>query len=159
MTGELVRTETGADLVLRRVFAAPTGAVWADVTDPARTALWFGTWEGDAAPGRTICVQMAFEEGEPWTDMRVDACDEPRRLALTGMLDAGGWPLELLLSEVDGGTELRLVHHLTDTGGIGEIGPGWEYYLDLLVAARDGSPRPSFDDYDPARKAPYEALR
>ncbi|WP_239154491.1 hypothetical protein [Amycolatopsis sp. FDAARGOS 1241] len=75
------------------------------------------------------------------------------------MLDAGGWPPELLLSEVEGGTELSLVHHLTDTGGIGEIGPGWEYYLDLLVAARDGTPRPSFDDYYPAQKEPYEALR
>ncbi|GGT95339.1 hypothetical protein GCM10010177_62980 [Actinomadura citrea] len=36
----------------------------------------------------------------------------------------------------------------------GEIGPGWEYYLDMLVAARDGSPEPDFDAYFPAMK-PY----
>ncbi|WP_198958148.1 MULTISPECIES: hypothetical protein [Amycolatopsis] len=42
--------------------------------------------------------------------------------------------------------------------GIGEIGPGWEYYLDLLVAARTGAPRPEFTDYYPAVK-PYESLR
>ena len=36
----------------------------------------------------------------------------------------------------------------------GEIGPGWEYYLNMLVAARDGSPEPDFDAYFPAMK-PY----
>lgn len=28
----------------------------------------------------------------------------------------------------------------------GEVGPGWEYYLDMLVAAREGKPLPSFGD-------------
>ena len=36
--------------------------------------------------------------------------------------------------------------------------PGWEYYLDLLVAARDGGPTPEWDDYYPAQKGYYEAL-
>ncbi|QYN22271.1 SRPBCC family protein [Amycolatopsis sp. DSM 110486] len=156
---ELVRTDDGVDLVLRRTFATSPEDVWADVTRPHRTALWFGPWEGEGAPGKTIRVQLAFEEGKPWTDMRIEACEAPRRLALLGMEDAGGWPLELLVSEVEDGTELRLVHHLTGTDGIGEIGPGWEYYLDLLVAARDDTPRPSFDDYYPALKESFEALR
>lgn len=55
-------------------------------------------------------------------------------------------------------TEVQLVHHLPGAEGLGGIGPGWEYYLDLLVAARDGSPQGSFDDYYPALKADYEAL-
>jgi len=38
------------------------------------------------------------------------------------------------------------------------MGPGWEYYLDMLVAARDGTPAPVFDDYYPAMKPYYEAL-
>ena len=37
----------------------------------------------------------------------------------------------------------------------GEVGPGWEYYLDMLVAAREGKPLPSFGDYYPAQKAHY----
>jgi len=41
---------------------------------------------------------------------------------------------------------------------IGDYGPGWEYYLDMLVAARDDLPTPSFDDYYPAMKGYYEAL-
>ncbi|WP_326565425.1 SRPBCC domain-containing protein [Amycolatopsis rhabdoformis] len=154
---DLVRTEDGFDLVLRRTFAASVQDVWAEVTEPHRTALWFGPWE--VTDGKNIRVRMVFEEGEPWVDMRIEACEAPVRLALMGMEDAGGWPLELLVSEVEDGTELRLVHHLRSADGIGEIGPGWEYYLDLLVAARDDSVRPSFDDYYPALKASFEALR
>ena len=62
---------------------------------------------------------------------------------------------------MDGGTELSLVRHLdgTDgTDGVGELGPGWEYCLDLLVAAREDAPAVSFDDYYPAMKPYFEAL-
>jgi hypothetical protein len=38
------------------------------------------------------------------------------------------------------------------------VGPGWEYYLDNLVASRDGAPLPDFDDYYPAQAAYYESL-
>src|SRR5207248_7842997 len=56
----------GNDLVLTRTFHAPVADVWASLTDPERTARWFGPWKGDAAPGRTIQVQMAHEESQPW---------------------------------------------------------------------------------------------
>ena len=52
----------------------------------------------------------------------------------------------------------RIVHHLDPGDGIGDYGPGWEYYLDMLVAARDDRPTPDFDDYYPAMKPYYEAL-
>ncbi len=42
----------GNDLVLTRTFRAPVADVWASLTDPQRTARWFGPWQGDAAPGR-----------------------------------------------------------------------------------------------------------
>ncbi|WP_328603701.1 SRPBCC domain-containing protein [Amycolatopsis sp. NBC_00345] len=156
--GQLICTGAGVDLVLRRVFAALVAEVWADVTEPSRTARWFGPWEGDAAPGRTIRVKMVFEAETPWFELRVDACEPPRRLAVSATDEAGAWRMELLLSEVDDGTELSLVHHLDGTGGVGEIGPGWEYYLDLLAAARDAAPPVSFDDYYPAMKPYFEAL-
>lgn len=153
-TGELLRTGTGSDLVLTRTFRAPAEDVWASITDPDRTARWFGPWEGDAAPGRTIKVQLAFEEQAPWVQMRIEACDRPRRLALSTTDESGTWRIELLLSEADGQTRLRFVQHLDTEEQLGEIGPGWEYYLDMLVAARDGSPKPDFDAYYPAMK-PY----
>ena len=92
----------GNDLVLTRRFHAPVADVWASVTDPERTARWFGAWQGDAAPGRTIQVQMAHEEGQPWMDMTIDACEPPRRLALSAVNEHGGWHLDMVLAESGG---------------------------------------------------------
>jgi uncharacterized protein YndB with AHSA1/START domain len=149
----------GNDLVLTRTFRAPVADVWASLTDPERTARWFGPWQGDAAPGRMINVQMVHEEGKPWLDMTIDACEPPRRLALSAVNDYGNWYLDMVLAETSGVTELRFTQQLTDTAGVGEVGPGWEYYLDALVASRDGLPTPNFDDYYPAMKDHFEAQR
>ncbi|AXK34807.1 ATPase [Streptomyces armeniacus] len=177
-TGRLVRTADGYDLVLTRTFRAPVDDVWASVAEPERSARWFGAWRGEGGPGKTIEVQMAFEDGAPWCPMRIDACEPPYRLAVSmpggtdepqeadapqaevadGAGEAESWPMELLLSETDGTTELRLVHHRPTAEGLGEIGPGWEYYLDMLTAARDGAPLPDFDDYYPSQQAYFEAL-
>ena len=102
--------------------------VWASLIDPERTARRFGPWQGDAAPGRTIQVQMVHEEGKPWTDMTIDACEPPRRLAISAADEYGGWHLDMVLVESAVGTELRFTHHLTGTEGVGEIGPDWECY-------------------------------
>ena len=158
-SGKLVQTADGNAVVVSRTFRAPIEDVWASVTESDRTARWFGAWEGDAAPGHMIKMQMAYEDQAPWFDVRIDACDPPRRLALSTTDESGSWRIELLLSHTDGRTELRLVHHLEPTDGIGEFGPGWEYYLDMLVATRDDLPTPNFDDYYPAMKPYFEALR
>ena len=156
-TGRLFPTADGNDHVLSRTFRAPIEDVWASVTESDRTARWFGPWKGDAAPGRMIKIQMGFEDQAPWLDKRIDACDPPRRLALSN--ESGNMRIELLLSHTDGLTELRLVHHLDPTDEISAYGPGWEYYLDMLVASRDDLPTPSFDDYYPVMKPYFEALR
>ncbi|GII81733.1 hypothetical protein Sru01_67150 [Sphaerisporangium rufum] len=157
-TGRLLDTGSGLDLVLNRTFRASADDVWASITESERTARWYGPWEGDAGPGRTVKVQLAFEEGTPWSEARIDACEPPRRLALSMADESGVWRLELLLSEVDGVTELRFTQHLDTEDGIGEVGPGWEYYLDKLVAARDGSATPDFGDYYPEMKPYYDGL-
>jgi len=149
----------GDDLVLTRTFRAPIADVWASLTDPTRTARWFGPWQGDAAPGAAIKVQMMHEEGQPWMDMTIDACEPPHRLALSAADEHGGWHMDMVLAETAGVTELRFTHHLTGTYSVGEVGPGWEYYLDALVASRDGEPAPDFNDYYPAMKEHFEAQR
>jgi uncharacterized protein YndB with AHSA1/START domain len=149
----------GNDLILTRTFRAGIDDVWASVTESSRTARWFGQWTGEAGPGRTIKVQMAYEETNPWIEARIDVCEPPRRLALSTLDEAGAWRMELLLTEAGGVTELRFVHHLTSTEGVGEVGPGWEYYLDNLVAARADEPLPAFNDYYPSMKAYFESLR
>ncbi|MFF2190583.1 SRPBCC family protein [Streptomyces sp. NPDC058155] len=162
--GRLLRTPGGVDLVLTRAFPLPVEEVWAAVTESARTALWFGPWEGDGAPGRTARVRMVFEKGEPWIELRVEACEAPHRLVVSTADEAGSWNLELKLSGTSvgaadaGGTELHFIHHRDTEAGLGEIGAGWEYYLDLLRASLDGTPRPVFEDYYPAQKAYFEGL-
>lgn len=41
--GRLVRAGGGSALVVSRTFRAPIEDVWASVTEPDRTARWFGT--------------------------------------------------------------------------------------------------------------------
>ncbi|ACU36489.1 SRPBCC family protein [Actinosynnema pretiosum subsp. pretiosum] len=159
-TGTLAGTPGGVDLVLTRTFRADVEDVWASVTESDRTARWFGPWEGEGRAGGTVRVRLEFEDGQPTCDLRVEACEAPGRLVLTMLGTGATWPIELLVVPVEAGeTELRLVHHLGDDGGIGEIGPGWEYYLDLLVAAREGAEAPSFEDYYPALKPHFDALK
>ncbi|MBF6176387.1 SRPBCC family protein [Nocardia blacklockiae] len=160
-TGRLLAAAQGRDLVLTRTYRAPIDDVWASVTEPERTARWFGPWTGDPGPGRNIKVQMAFEEEQPWMDMRIDACDPPHRLGVSAVDEHGAWRLELLLTESEGVTELRFIHHLLTEPEIAQVthvGPGWEYYLDRLGAARTNAPHPNFADYFPSMSAHYESL-
>jgi hypothetical protein len=70
----------------------------------------------------------------------------------------GTWRLAAHLTEADGVTELRFVQHLDPGADVAEVGPGWEYYLDNLVASREGGQLPDFDDYDPAQRPYYASL-
>ncbi|MBB4932471.1 uncharacterized protein YndB with AHSA1/START domain [Lipingzhangella halophila] len=158
-TGVLNRTAEGYNLVLTRTVRAPVEDVWASVTEPDRTARWFGPWQGEAGPGKTVRVQMAFEEQAPWCDLRIHACDPPRHLVVAMTDSADDWRMELNLSRTGDTTELSLAHRLATTDGIGEIGAGWEYYLDMLIASREDSPLPSFEEYYPAQKAYFENLK
>ena len=81
--GRLIQDVDGNRLVVRRTFQAAIDDVWASVTEPDRTARWFGTWRGEPGPGRLIEVQMGFEDEAPWLEKRIDACEPPRRLALS----------------------------------------------------------------------------
>ena len=160
---QLVPGDRGPDLILSRSFAAGIEDVWATLTDPARTTKWYGPWVGDGSAGHTIRVQMRFEDGEPWLPMHVDACDRPTRLALSMLEEQGDWRLELVLAETAGSTRMSLIHHLTGVDGLGEIGPGWEYYLDLFSeavrgAAAGATTMPVFADYYPARAAVFTTL-
>jgi len=147
----------GNDLIITRTFSASIDEVWASVTQSEKTALWFGRWEGEAGPGNVVRLQLLHEKGQPWSDMKIEECAAPNRLVVTMKDDYGDWRIELSLAQAGAGTQLRFVQVLSDRTMAGEVGPGWEYYLDMLVAARAGEPLPSFDDYYPAQKAHYSA--
>jgi uncharacterized protein YndB with AHSA1/START domain len=157
-TGKLVRTDSGHDLILTRTLRAPIEDVWASVTESPRTARWFGPWEGTGGPGNTVKLQLVHEEGQPWIDLQIDACSAPTHLAVSMVDENGTWRMEAQLEESDGVTELRLIQHVERTDVVGSSGPGWEYYLDMLIASREDKPLPSFDDYYPSQEEYYTKL-
>ena len=57
-------------------------------------------------------------------------------------------------------TTLRFGQRLGPQDDVGSVGPGWEYYLDRLVAVRDGRDVASivWDDYFPVLQPYYEEL-
>ena len=157
-TGQLQATEAGRDLVLVREFHAPIDDVWASVTSVERVGLWFGTWAGDPSVGDTVEFTMTAEDGNATSAMTITACTPPTHVAISNTAEQGTWHLEARLHEADGVTTLEFVHHLPPDAPLGEIGAGWEYYLDRLVASRTGAPMPDFDDYYPSMQAYFESL-
>ena len=151
-TGQL----QGNDLVLTRRFEAPIEDVWTSITKSESTARWYGSWTGTPGAGNTIRIKMVLEEGAPESEAHIDACEPPRRLALTTRGEYGV-KVEITLAQTGSVTELRFVQHLTDRKLARDMGPGWEYYLDNLVAARAGEKLPTFDEYHPSMQAHYTA--
>jgi uncharacterized protein YndB with AHSA1/START domain len=157
-SARLIRRDNELDLLVSQSVPHDIGVVWAALTEPERTARWYGPWEGKQAVGSTIRVQMLFEEGEPWSEMIITACNPPERLDLRTSYDEVSWTLQALLRVEGDGTEITIVHVGIDPAGIGDFGPGWEYYQDMLIASLTDAERPSFDDYYPARSAYYAEL-
>lgn len=146
----------GLDLVLTRTLTGSVEDAWASITEPERTARWVGRWEGTGAVGETIKVQMGFEEGSPWEDIEITECDAPHRLGLRTTSGEGAWEVSFELSGDGDRSEIRFVHHRIVPEEVGDVGPGWVYYLDQLVASVTGDPLRSFDDYFPAQREYFE---
>ena len=159
-SGRLIQTGRGVDLVLVRSLALPISEAWSYLTDSSLTERWFGPWEGDARAGGSVRIRMRFEESMPAIRAKILACEAPHRLALHTDDEYGSWALDLVLeSDGEEDTLLRFVHHLDSDTEVGDVGPGWEYYLDLLVAATEETEQPEFDQYYPALREAYLALR
>ncbi|MEO7730799.1 MAG: SRPBCC family protein [Kofleriaceae bacterium] len=156
MTPQPTGRIAGNELILTRSFQAPIADVWTSVTKSESTARWFGRWEGEAAPGKTVRLLMVFEKGDAWTNVLIEKCEPPHHLVVMTKSDFGEKRLELRLAQAGDTTELTFVHHLADKRKMaGELGPGWEYYFDMLVAVRAGQPLPTWEDYYPAQKQHY----
>lgn len=152
-TGRVEKTSQGADLIIERRFNGTLQDVWESVTSSDSTARWIGPWRGEPGVGKTVALTMSFEEGAPDENFDIEACEPPRYLAVRSHGEYGVF-LEVTL-EALGPAEvlMRFVHHVERPTLVGDYGPGWEYYLDRLVASRDGSPLPSFEEYYPSQKA------
>ena len=147
-------------VVLRRRFPALVDDVWAAVTEPDRLERWIGTWEGDPADG-WVGFRMTAESPEATAErMWIDECDPPRSLATHSSTPDGDWHLALDLEERDGVTTLTFAQRMSDPTVAADVGPGWDYYLDRLVAAETGGDVAAVDftDYHPADTDYYRSL-
>ena len=143
----------GTELIITRTFHAPIDDVWTSVTKSESLERWYGRWEGDAGVGKTVRLLMVLEKGDAWTNVLIETCDAPHHLVVTTTSGFGSKRLELKLAQTGDTTTLTFVHHLADKKHmVGELGPGWEYYFDNLVAVRAGEPPPKFEDYYPSQK-------
>jgi len=161
-TGHHVRRADGVDLlVFDRSFAAPLAQVWEAVTTSQRLARWIGTWSGDPASG-TVQLQMNAEGDDvPPETYQILECISPRRLVLHAEDDLGIWDITLELSEVGAATTLTFSQVIHDRTVLDSVGPGWDYYLDRLVAAESGADVGALDfeaDYFPALQPHYVDL-
>ena len=179
-----IRTDRG--IAITRRFPLPPAELWHWLTDPDRTAQWFGRWSGDPSTGE-VAAQLSAEEGAPMSTSAIHECTAPQRLVLgtgpgwvialditadsgvlTGSQDesAGG---ETPPGSTDdsagrtriGGSVLTLSQDMEDAAFAAEVGPGWEYYLDRLVAATEGCDAEAIafePDYLPGMAEHYRAL-
>ncbi|HEY4557937.1 MAG TPA: SRPBCC domain-containing protein [Enteractinococcus sp.] len=159
-TGRLVSTEAGQHLILERSLPVGLQEAWTSLTDAEQTAKWIGRWEGNGHAGETIRLQLGFEDDAPWADVRIIVCEAPNRLRVV-TLDAEvntAWDLAVELTEGTASTDLVFTMYSVDPSAVEEIGPGWEYYLDQLMASLTGAPMPAFEDYYPGQQEYYRSL-
>jgi uncharacterized protein YndB with AHSA1/START domain len=156
-TGRIVKGSHGLDLLVTRTLPGSVADAWVSITDPDRTARWIGRWEGIGAPGETIKLQMGFEADSPWADVEIAECDAPHRLRVVTRSGDDSWDLSLELRSVGERSELRFIHHDILPADVGSVGPGWEFYLDQLVAAMTGAPLPDWADYFPAQRDHFDS--
>ena len=150
-------------LVMTREFRAPIEDVWAAITESDRLARWIGTWSGDPVEGEVV-FRMTYEgdDDPPGERFVIEECEEPRRLAITTEASYDDrqvtWHLELDLAEAEGVTTLTFAQSVPDPAMAHDVGPGWDYYLDRMVAAEAGGDPATidFDDYYPALSDHYK---
>ena len=161
-TGRIDLVAGRLTLFVTRTFHASIDDVWAAITDPDRLERWLGTWQGDPSSG-SVRFRMGFEgEGASDEDMEIRECDPPRTLKVTSNVGPYLWYLDVDLSEEDGVTTLAFSQPGLDHDDALSVGPGWEYYLDRLVAVETGGDLESIDfdrDYYPAMADYYREQR
>ena len=145
-------------VVFTRTFRRPVAEVWSAVTEPEALGRWIGTWQGDPTTGQVEFAMTAEGADVAPEPCRIDECRPPTLLQVT--LGESAWTLRLVLSEADGVTTLEFAQRLTDPELGASVGPGWDYYLDRLVAAAGGGDVAAvdWDAYYPALSGHYSEL-
>lgn len=156
-TGRIVPNGSGQDIVIERTFRAPITDVWNNIVEPGRMNRWIGTWSGEAGAGKRVQFTMTAEDDATPEDVLIHGCDAPRHLDVESFQGETSWRMTLDLAESDGVTTLVFRQGIdVRNEGASSYGPGWEYYLDRLVAVHEGTTFASWDDYYPFQVSYWE---
>lgn len=161
-TGRREERDGTAYVVFERTFKARIEDVWAAVTESDRLSRWIGTWSGDPASGSISFFMTAEAQDAPAEQILIDECHEPTRLVMRSARPDDHsllWSWQVDLAEADGVTTLTFAQEVCDIVLAESVGPGWDYYLDRMVAAETGHDLATidFDDYYPEFVAYYRA--
>ena len=152
--GRVVADADGLELVVERTVAGSAAEIWDWLTVSELTARWIGSWTGRAAVGSVVQFIMTAEASTEPEDVTILVCSPGEQfLADLGTM---GWRVGFTLAEADDQTFIFFTQRLNNAEDASSIGPGWEFYLDCMIAARAGDTPPVWDDYYP-NFAPYYA--
>jgi uncharacterized protein YndB with AHSA1/START domain len=156
-TGHYMVKPDGLYLQFDRLFKAPIEHVWFSLTNPTAMQAWIGTYTGRPETGG-VRFRMTFEESGEWENVSILECDPPHRFLADSGPAPGGIRVFCHLLEAGGMTTLTFAQRLHDPADAATMGPGWDYYLDRLVAARVGRQLPEWEQYYPALSDHYKEL-
>ena len=150
-TGYLSTGPVGPELIIAWRIPHVMDVVWNHLTDPELLDTWYGTYEGDPDSGAVTLT--THEAPDHPGEVRIQHCEAPNALSVTLASPAGEWMLTVTLNAADDETDLEFRQRLDGLEhSPADLGPGWEYHLDRLVAALDGGDvnALAWDDYHPA---------
>lgn len=143
--------DADSTLHFRRVLPLSREEAWAAITASDRTARWFGPWSGEKVPG-PITVTMLSEESAPAMPGEILEVQQLEHYVLRTGPDESPWVITMSLESDDAegdSTTVTLSQQVTDPEEAAMIGPGWDFYLDRLVAAEAGQD-PEAITFEPA---------
>ncbi|MFC6356447.1 SRPBCC domain-containing protein [Luethyella okanaganae] len=156
-TGRFAHRDDGLYLLLDRLFAAPVEDVWWSLTHPSELEKWIGTYTGNPATGGVKFLMSAEPDAE-WEYASILECRAPYRFSIDIGEGEDKWHVFCHLSEAGGMTTLTLGQRMKSPADASTMGPGWDYYLDRLIAARAGTALPQWEHYYPAHAEYYKDL-
>jgi uncharacterized protein YndB with AHSA1/START domain len=157
-TGRLAHMDGQLYLLLDRLFRSPVEEVWHSVTNPIEMEKWIGTYTGNPASGGVKFRASAEGEDAPWEYASILRCTPPTRFHVDVGHGDEEWRLFVHLHEAGGRTTLTLGHRLHTAKDAAVVGPGWDFYLDRLVAMRAGRALPDWERYHPHHVDYYAGL-
>lgn len=129
-------------LTLTRHYSASPDAVWAMLTDPAKTQMWWAKVRGNAKTGSSFDLKWLNlkDEGHgiesDWWYGRIVEADEPRLLELSNDMHGR---IRIELTPTENGTQLVFSNVVAVQAEVVLMSlAGWHVHLDHLQEALDG---------------------